>query len=280
MSCENQGINKSTLDNPNNSLLASSRNNDECSLKHLSSSNFEEGKFHNFLVDLWIKELDFCPIDPNKVSDFLISVIIDNLDIILERWSFNDRNELLLALNEANLDIVTFNSMTYNDYWRENLENLGFPDNLTNVVSNYDNLLYQQSNDISYSEVYDLTCAFYEENLSNLNNETEQYLFELFIDVAINSAEFWMNEENGGQNGVVDGRKINKLCQGEQDYSNNNRFAWVLHDATGALAGALAAGATTGGAAFVPNPLLGGIPTAGVVGAITGAAASINSLWP
>lgn len=52
-----------------------------------------------------------------------------------------------------------------------------------------------------------------------------------------------------------------------------------MADATGMLSGVAANIVATGGAGAIPNPALGGMPTAGAVGLITGAGASINTLW-
>lgn len=56
-------------------------------------------------------------------------------------------------------------------------------------------------------------------------------------------------------------------------------FKFKLSDATGLLAGAASSVVASGGLTAVLNPAFGGLPTASVLGLISGGAASVNTLW-
>lgn len=59
-----------------------------------------------------------------------------------------------------------------------------------------------------------------------------------------------------------------------------SRWSWksiILSDAIGILGGAIASVVDSGGASALPNPLLGGVPTASVVGLVVGATASVTA---
>ncbi len=118
--------------------------------------------------------------------------------------------------------------------------------------------------------------------------------FGIFVDVMISSAVFWSPIELGGYNGRdIYMNVIENNCQISVNSTVvDSRGIWgsfkewamstaagefVLSDAAGAVTGCAVSLVQTGGATAIPNPAFGGIPTAGVVGVIAGAGASINS---
>ncbi|NBC07357.1 MAG: hypothetical protein GVY26_09210 [Bacteroidetes bacterium] len=120
-------------------------------------------------------------------------------------------------------------------------------------------------------------CEYYESNKIGLDGDDLVY-FGAMVDVAMKSAEIWLDNDMGGQGLFAQFQnKRSELCT---EWLENRWIGGViLADATGLVSGAAASVVSSGGAAAVPNPALGGLPTASVVGVVTGAAASVNKAW-
>lgn len=89
--------------------------------------------------------------------------------------------------------------------------------------------------------------------------------------VAKYSTQFWYPESRGGEYGIKYlGRKNLEL----------RKINWgkvILSDAAGVVVAAAGSVATSGGLTALPNPVLGGLPTASLWGVFGGASASIQS---
>lgn len=102
------------------------------------------------------------------------------------------------------------------------------------------------------------------------SNEVDLYFY--YLAVIKHSAKYWLPTSLGGEGG----------SDGITPAGGSARIIWgqvIGADAIGVLSGAAANLIATGGAGAIPNPLLGGVPTAGAVGVVVGAGASLNSIW-
>ncbi|MBL0111897.1 MAG: hypothetical protein IPP42_14095 [Saprospiraceae bacterium] len=107
--------------------------------------------------------------------------------------------------------------------------------------------------------------------LSNLNIGEKQIMANAFS-VAKSSAQYWLPTSLGGENKYHLNKKFDFNQVGDQ--LEMRSFSWgklIGSDIAGMVEGATIAVASTGGAAALPNPVFGGVPTASVVGVITGA---------
>ncbi|MBL7829826.1 MAG: hypothetical protein JNK41_02270, partial [Saprospiraceae bacterium] len=121
---------------------------------------------------------------------------------------------------------------------------------------------------------------YYYSNLNGLS-QNEIILFGSMIDVALSSIDFWSDSSVGGANKLNYFRnRIDQICPP----IINNRWGGIkwgkvfLSDATGIIGGATRAIVASGGAAALPNPAFGGIPSAGIAGLVGGATSSCVSV--
>lgn len=102
------------------------------------------------------------------------------------------------------------------------------------------------------------------------SNEVDLYFY--YLAVVKHSAKYWLPTNRGGEGGT----------DGITPAGGSARIIWgkvIGADALGVLTGAANSLIASGGASAIPNPAFGGIPTAGVIGAVTGASASLGSVW-
>lgn len=111
-----------------------------------------------------------------------------------------------------------------------------------------------------------------DENIGELKGQ-DAVIYQMAVDVAINSVLFWYPVEQGGMG------RAEQFRNGE---TSGRAEAWpgwgaiFLADTVGIATGAIGSVTATGGASALPNPLLGGVPTASAVGLVTGVGASIG----
>lgn len=152
-------------------------------------------------------------------------------------------------------------------------------------------------NDICNSEllkklIRDLVLAVSEgnQNISELNNkiteiekigiknldEADLHILLSATSIGMYSSKLWYPESLGGEEyfkEIILSNRLNTSLRG----INWGKLAG--HDVIGAVAGAAGALIASGGAAAVPNPLLGGMPTAGAYALVSGGFASAHSAW-
>jgi hypothetical protein len=128
-----------------------------------------------------------------------------------------------------------------------------------------------------------------ERSTGSLSN-AEALVFLSSASVARHSAEFWYPVERGGEGGIKYLNVAKKQSfddYGDDPYEETDPeaeerriFNWgkvILADAIGCASAATTSVLASGGTSAIPNPLLGGIPTAGAIGAVAGVAASANN---
>ena len=255
-------------DLPTETNLTAGQNSD---IEELGYASFNEGIFHNELVDLAINHWGICSDDPVDITNEYVRILIDHGQSLVEKHNL-DFEEFKSVLNRNEIVSVLENMDNYSiktlEYWNE----LGFSSNLASKCLNFTNVVIGED----VSEMKNAINNFYHTNKSSLNKD-DLIKFGMMVDVANHSAEFWLATEAGGENRFFDFYNIrSNVC--EEEPINQTNSWWsdiILADAVGAVTGAAANIGATAGAGALPNPALGGLPTAGVVGAISGAGASI-----
>jgi hypothetical protein len=99
-------------------------------------------------------------------------------------------------------------------------------------------------------------------------------------DVAIKSNKFWKDSDYGGLNGRRKGLTFtNSITNKIQLQTRWNPFKTVMTDATCMVGAAVTSVIAIGGASSIPNPLLGGIPTASAISIVAEPVSSLTNLW-
>jgi hypothetical protein len=234
----------------------------------LGYESFDEGDAHNFMLQCVLADFDLCRDATlaefeEEVKESLISCSQE----ISQRYNFEQSAFISLVQNvdyQGSEFLGTLHSIgeIINDHNSTALNER--VDALTDELEDYG-----QDLDVEFYQSF--ICEFYQ-NTTTLNID-DLKKFGTYSDVLSSSIEFWLPTSQGGLNNLENLTvKMQKDCQG-----NGSRWCgWcvVLADAAGVVAGAGASLAATGGAAAIPNPALGGLPTASVVGVVVGLGAS------
>ncbi len=164
-----------------------------------------------------------------------------------------------------------YNSSNFN--FEQHISSLSFSTALTPILIGLVNLMEGLDYSQQISVIQDAICNYYEQNKTGLNQDDLVY-FGAMVDVATYSTELWMGSTYGGLNKYSEFQNIlDNLCNGSVQY----RGFWsniILSDAAGMLTGVAGSLVATGGGSALPNPFLGGMPTAGAVGLVVGAGAN------
>lgn len=224
-----------------------------------------------------INNLETCPKDIASNTVELKSILLENSTKISLDWNF-DKQSFEELVNSINFDHINSSRFEDNYYLTQIMSNEAISPSLKQLIQRFNDDYLDIINEADVATGNSIINNFYSSNVSGLN-EDDKPVFEYFIDVALNSNQYWKPTLEGGLNKREFGISItNELCR--EYYQNRwDPFKTLMADATGCFSGACANLAASGGAGAIPNPLFGGCPTAGVVGAIVGAGASINTLW-
>jgi hypothetical protein len=122
-------------------------------------------------------------------------------------------------------------------------------------------------------EEFDKALEGIEREAFDMLSEKDLVIFFSTTSVFRYSTKLWYPESMGGEDGLKY-LKVAKL--GESVQSRTTWWKIITADGVGMVGGALNSLISTGGASAIPNPLLGGVPTAGAVAVIGGAVASGN----
>lgn len=230
---------------------------------------------HNQLVSLMIENWSICSNDVNDVSIEIKRILGTKSQSIIESGNMNF-NEFKSILDSTDL-ITTLTALNLFDY-KQQIDSLGLSSQLTLKLKGLIDILDGIDGSKDVSEIQAIICNYYQQNNSNLS-EDDLVLFGAMVDVSIYSTELWLDSELGGLNKYSYFQNILvSMC----DDSLQSRWTWggiIGADATGIVTGAVNAVISSGGAAAVPNPALGGLPTASVIGLVTGAGASVAKAW-
>jgi hypothetical protein len=245
-----------------------------CATGDIGYAQLNEGKMHNQLVNLLVEQWSICSKDAYDVADEIERILISNGQIVAEDNDL-DFNEVISFVNAEDLaSLLLIFEFTGWDFYQQ-IDSLGVSTELNSklkgLVSLMEGINYAQ--DVANIQV--LICEYYHQNKSGLN-QNELLQFGVMVDVAISSTELWLGSEFNGQNKyMILQDNLTSFC----DDSILPRGFWsdiILADALGATSAVMSSLVATGGASAIPNPALGGIPTAGVIGVIGGAAMSLG----
>lgn len=159
------------------------------------------------------------------------------------------------------------------------------------LKSSLNELLDILEQNLPLSEMTDLVIRIEDRALETLSQE-DAVVFLSAASVARHSAKFWYSEIRGGEGGIkyLKAPKTQSFDIIYDEYGNPidtedpeyqlriNPWKVVAADAIGVVATAAISVVNSGGASALPNPLFGGIPTAGIAGLIGGVAASATSV--
>ena len=236
--------------------------------------SFNIGELHNYFVNLWVLNLKECPLNVELNNQELKQILLQNSQKISNDWNF-DKSHFEIIVNSIDFNKIGASRFN-NDFWYDQIMVSNLSSAFKQTVQELNTLLDLQINNVSVQDANSILISFYNNNRNKFFGN-EILLFDYLIDVAISSNKLWKPYEAGGLNQKVKmDAMIQTLCR------NNLSLRWdvwktVRSDAIGCVTGALGNLASSGGAGALPNPLFGGCPTAGVVGAIAGAGASLNA---
>lgn len=238
----------------------------------LGFSGIDEGQLHNDLLSLLIDHWTQAESDEVSIVEEAHRILNSNT----YEFSKNNNFDYAAFLKETNSCNPTTIKGNINIVREGYLTSIGVSADLKNEIDEFVKSLNSISGSEHVSYIKNMLLDRYLKQVENLNEE-DRVLFGTMVDVAIHSAEFWLPSEQGGQNQFAAFK--NKLRNLRGPNSIELRGFWsdlILADAAGALTAAAISLVNTGGASAIPNPALGGIPTAGVIAVIGGAGASIT----
>lgn len=233
----------------------------ECSFE-----NMKFGKIHNLLLKDVILEYEFCE-TPSENS--LISFIKPKLnnDLLYSEYGF-ERNKFIELVNNSQFTDLTnimngnFNTSTY-------INSININSSVKIKILELNNLILQMDENSDVGEIQNFVCQYYQQQSIGLIGN-DKLFFDIFCDVAYHSCEFWLPTDKGGANYA---KKLSDIITDNCESKLDLRFGWgkfFLTDAVCCVAAAATSVVDSGGLSAVPNPALGGLPTAGVVGVIGG----------
>jgi len=234
--------------------------------KQFDIKQFEElGKKHNSAVKYILSNIS------SYNEETILNEISSKLKLVLPQ------EYQLFNTNGKPLDIDFFNTVRNGSNEKDlkkYLNSLSLSPQLKVLVSE---MLNQISNGNTFQKIQESISNIERDAKVKLNNN-DLALFYSTSTVARYSAKFWLPTEQGGEGGI---RYLNSN-NGTPNEEIHARI-WgrvIMVDALGVLSGAGAAVINSGGAAAIPNPAFGGLPTASVVGLWVGALASAAAALP
>ncbi len=228
----------------------------------------DEGNLHNQLVTLIIQNWTICSDDNEDISSEIRRILENEAQSIIESNDM-DFDEFINVLDLVDLISVVQDFNTSSFDFEEYLNEFGFSSSLNGKLIGLADVINVSTGTVS--EIQNSICLYYQNNKSSLNND-DLTLFGAMTDVAIHSTELWLDTSEGGQNKYFEFQQIQiQICD---DESAQQRW-WgeiIIADAIGTVTAGAAAAANP--LFLVPNPLLGGAPTAGALALLGGVSAS------
>lgn len=269
-------------------LLLSSCSKDSDNLKPIKNvlDPTEIGAYHNYIAKYIVDNSNFD--DVNHSDSEIKDILFTGKSEISAYFGF-DEVEYVKIINE-----IDFSNLK-DVYQKEkiDLKAIAIKNQLSSEliaeINEFEIYLYS----IDYQSIYDNSPndlvdviqdkieKFSSEGKMNKNIGNQ---YKDFIRVAKSSVELWFPKELGGlgYNEILTAKISNKRIDLRKNWFtrwvDSNAFGkFIISDAVGAVAGVATSLVSSGGATAIPNPALGGIPTAGVVGIISGASTSVLS---
>ncbi len=232
----------------------------------LGYQNLEEGKKHNELLDIILTNWS---IDQNDEAS-IVKEIKRILKEHTEEFAIANNFEYEEFIKNVDFDIESMRVV--DNMSIDHLKKIGYSARLAQKTVQFYNEFISLNGTENVAELQEAFLSHYQENVSDLSKDDQIY-FGMMIDIAVHSTYFWYPKERGG---------MNKLAEFSGDtsqiYAKANIWpGWgrvFLADCIGAVTGGVSSVISSGGATAIPNPGLGGLPTASAVAIITGAGAS------
>lgn len=271
LSCNKDQINTQLIDKESKYKIL-----DEVDLGFL---NFKEGDLHNQLCKIFIDNWSICSNDTASVNAEIKRILTSNCQSFVQtqNWNYSAFLDLVSKINWAKqyqtIQLIGNDNYSFIDSF--NVSSL-LKSKIHGFAGLLDTILCEQP-------LINLTNTVNNYYYSNLNglSQNEIILFGSMIDVAFSSIDFWSDSSVGGSNKLNYFRnRIDQICPP----IINKRWGGIkwgkvfLSDATGIIGGATRAIVASGGAAALPNPAFGGIPSAGIAGLVGGATSSCVSV--
>jgi len=230
-----------------------------------------EGQLHNELLEILMNNWTISDKDETSIVSEVHRILISNTTEFSKSNNF-DHTEFLNQANACDENTIKSQENILQEGY---LASIGISPTLQAEIDNFVKTFYNISGSEHVEDIKEMLLEHYYSHIGKLSNE-DKLLFGTMIDVAIHSAKFWFPVEQGGQNKYVEFKKKLSIIRNGNDL--DLRGFWsdiILADAAGAVTTAAISLVNSGGLTAIPNPALGGIPTAGVVAVIGGAGASI-----
>lgn len=249
-----------------------------CPSRDLGFAGLQEGQMHNDLVMLITENYSICSNNIDDITNEIKQILKENSQPIVESYGMNFAAFRTLvdtaAFSLATTSILEPVSDPIHYIENHNVLSPILKSQMIGLVK----LLDEIGDNTSVDKIQGEICYYYYENVGNLTNNTDIMYFGSMVDVALHSVAFWSPSSNGGNNGYYNfSNSTALLCAGMANDQVGFRIDWgkvFSADAVGVIAGATRA-VLSNPALAVPNPALGGIPTAGVVGVVSGVASSV-----
>lgn len=247
---------------------------DICYTGDIGYLQLNEGEMHNQLVSLMIDNWSICSTDADEIANE-IKRIINNKGYDIAEDQNLDFNEFKAIVNSLDLSSLLYTLNAANFNFEEAIDGQSFSLLLKAKMKGLVDLMEEMNYNKEVSIIQSDICNYYNQEKTGLNQDDLIY-FGIMTDILIHSTGLWLASELGGQNKYIEFQSVlNNICGG----AVQERGFWskiILADAFGAIASAGSSLISSGGATALPNPLLGGIPTAGVIAVVGGASASIS----
>ena len=248
-------------------IISCSKSVDTIEFDFLSSN---AGELHNKLLDNVIMANNDELNGIEKPNQFLN----DGFDLFLDRMAWKkdfllSNTSLIQQLNEYSK--INYNNRNYNSeveqYMGMASSNLKLE--LLKLLEFVEGYNFISINEFENNLHYFINSN--ERSLSKLSNPEKAIMADAFS-VAQNSALFWLPTQLGGYNRYYQFKNFNIIP--DKNQLELRKFSWGIligSDIAGIVEGATVSLIESGGAAALPNPLFGGVPTASVVGVAVGA---------
>jgi hypothetical protein len=227
------------------------------------------GKIHNDLVKIMVMELPAPPTDINEVKA-MIHGSSSKMCAYLENELNLEKSEVSKVIQSMDFDkIISTNFRNDVDPIRQ-IDNLpisqGLKESMKKIIEGV-----ESSRASTPMLIEAIANKYYTQEHLKLSRQDKEML-NAMKNVLVSSAELWLPKEKGGEGYYekLNGKKYNVNARGL------GIFGIFVADAVGIVGGAAGSVAASGGASAIPNPLLGGLPTASLVGVIVGATSSVQ----
>lgn len=261
-------------------LLSCSKDGDNSIPVKIFLDPTEIGTYHNYIAKYIVDNSNFD--DVYHCGSDIKDVLLTGKSEISAHFGF-DEVEYVNILNE--IDFSNFKDIYQTE--EIDLKSIALESQLSNEliveINEFESYLYSIDYHAIYNNNPSALVNIIQDKIEKFSSKRKinsdignQY--KGFIRVVKSSVELWFPRNLGGlgYNEILSAKISNTKIKLRKNWitrwvSSKKFGKFIISDAVGAVAGVATSLVSSGGATAIPNPLLGGIPTAGVVGVISGA---------